>query len=172
MAFKSVIKLVDGLFTSRLRYGIQLLGKVRISTEDPVGAEFRAIQLVQNNLLRTLNGTKIKDMVSISSMLDKFSMQSVNQLNAGVKLLEVWKAISVDDYPLSLKRQENNSLSTSTRADLAGRPIEIGKTTLTQKTSVSDSIHLWNRAPKKVQESKTLYQAKKEIKAYVKLLPI
>ena len=107
LAFKSIIKLVDGLFTSKLRYGVQLLGKVRTSMEDPVGAEFKAVQLVQNNLLRTLNGTKIKDKVSISSMLDKFNMQSVNQLNAGVKLLEVWKALTVDDYPLIIKRQEN-----------------------------------------------------------------
>ena len=61
-----------------------------------MGADFRAIQLVQNDLLRTINGTKIKDKVSISSMLDKFNMQSVNQLNAGVKLLEMWKALNVD----------------------------------------------------------------------------
>ena len=140
--------------------------------EDPVGAEFKAVQLVQNNLLRTLNGTKIKDKVSISSMLDKFNMQSVNQLNAGVKLLEVWKALTVDDYPLIIKRQENNTEGMSTRADLSGRPIEIGKTALTQRTSVSDSIHLWNRAPNNVKDSKTLYQAKKEIKVFVKLLPI
>ena len=59
MAIKSIIKLVDGLFTSKLRYGIQLLGKVRMSVEDPVGADFKAIQMVQNKLLRTLNGTFI-----------------------------------------------------------------------------------------------------------------
>ena len=105
-------------------------------------------------------------------MLDKFNMQSVNQLNAGVKLLEVWKALTVDDYPLIIKRQENNTEGMSTRADSSGRPIEIGKTALTQRTSVSDSIHLWNRAPNNVKDSKTLYQAKKEIKVFVKLLPI
>ena len=105
-------------------------------------------------------------------MLDKFNMHSVNQLNAGVKLLEMWKALNVDNYPLNIKRQENNIEGMSTRADLIGRPIEIGKSALTQKTSVSDSIHLWNRAPKNVKESKTLLQAKKEIKTYIKLLPI
>ena len=102
LAFKSVIKLVDGLFTSKLRYGLQLMGKVRTSNEDTVGAEFKDIQLVQNNLLRTLNGTKVKDKISIASMLDKFKMQSVNQTNASIKLLEVWKALNLDDYPLSM----------------------------------------------------------------------
>ena len=60
----------------------------------------------------------------------------------------------------------------STRADQAGRPIEIGKSALTQKTCVSDAIYLWNRALKDVTESKTIYQAKKEIKSFVKTLPI
>ena len=172
LAFKSVLKLVDGLFMSKLRYGIQLLGKVRTSMEDTVCAEFKDIQLIQNNLLRTLNGTKIKDMVSISSMLDKFKMLSANQLNASVKLLEMWKALNKDNYPLTVNRQENNANGMSTRADSVGRPIEIGKTILTQKTSVSDAIHLWNRSPKNVTESLSLYQAKKEIRSFVKLLPI
>ena len=60
-------------------------------------------------------------------MLEKFNMQSINQLNASVKLLEMWKALNVDNYPLSIKRQEINAEGVSTRADQAGRPIEIGK---------------------------------------------
>ena len=134
--------------------------------------EFKAIQLFQNNLLRTLNGTKIKDMVSIASMLEKFNMQSVNQTNAGIKLLEVWKALNVDDYPLLIKRQETKIESMSTRADLTERPIEIGKSALTQRTSISDAIRLWNRAPTKIKDSKSLNQVKREIKSYVKQLPI
>ena len=172
LAFKSVLKLVDGLFTSKLRYGVQLLGKVRTSNEDPECQIFKDIQLVQNNLLRTLNGSKIKDRVSIQQMLEKFNMLSANQLNASVKLLEIWKALNVKDYPLTIKKQENNEMGMSTRADSAGRPVEIGKTTLTQKTSVSDSIHLWNRAPIKVTGCVTIAQVKKEIRNYVKQLPV
>ena len=172
MAFKSVMKLVDGLFTSKLRYGIQLLGKVRTSSEDPLCAEFKAIQMVQNNLLRTLNGSKVKDKVSIKSMLNKFSMLSVNQLNASIKLLEVWKALKVDNYPLTIKRQEVTTNGTTTRGDSVGRPIEIGKTNLTHKTCVSESIHLWNNAPKSIIESASLYEAKKEIITFSMSLPI
>jgi hypothetical protein len=88
---------------------------------------------VQNNLLRTLNGTKIKDMVSISTLLEKFNLLSANQLNASVKLLEIWKALNVHNYPLSVARQEENINGMSTRGDMACRPKEIGKTILTQK---------------------------------------
>ena len=52
MSFKSVLKLVDSLFTSKLPYGIQHLGKVLTSSEDPEGVDFKAIQLVQNNPLK------------------------------------------------------------------------------------------------------------------------
>ena len=83
----SVLKLVDGLFMSKIRYGLQLYGKVRMSEEDPTNGELKAIQVVQNNLLRMLNRSKIKDKVSIDFMLKKFNMMSVNQLNAQIKLL-------------------------------------------------------------------------------------
>ena len=77
--------MVDGIFTSKLRYGLQLMGKVRTSIEDQETTEFKAIQVVQDNLLRLLNGTKTKDMVSIPVMLKKFNMLSANQLNASMK---------------------------------------------------------------------------------------
>ena len=168
----SSLKLVDGIFTSKLRYGIQLLGKVRMINEDPEVAEFKAIQLVQNNLLRTLNGTRVKDMISIASMLKKFKMLSANQLNASVKLLEVWKALNMDNYPLSINRQQNSTEGVSTRADLTGRPVEIGKTNLAQNTRVSNAVHFWNLTPSKVTESRLLYQAKKAIREFATNLPI
>ena len=90
--------MVDGLFTSKLSYGLQLMGKVRISIEDPETSEFKAIQVVQNNLLRLLNRTKIKDIMSIPVMLKRYNMLSANQLNASIKLLEVWKAINLKDF--------------------------------------------------------------------------
>ena len=99
-------------------------------------------------------------------------MKSVNQLNASVKLLEVWKSLNVEDYPLIIKRQEINSDAMSTRADLACRPMEIGFSVLSQKTCVSDAIHLWNKSPKCVTESNSISKAKKEIENFVKTLPI
>ena len=61
--------------------------------------------------MRALNGTKVKDMVSISSLLSKFGMLSVNQLNAQVKLAEIWKAINVEDYPLNVEQQARDVTS-------------------------------------------------------------
>ena len=106
------------------------------------------------------------------SLLEKFKILSVNQLNAQIKLQEVWKALNVENYPLKIAQQSINVSGVSTRADQKGGPMEIGKKLLTQKTSTSDAIRIWNLAPPNVTESKTIHLAKKEIKSYVKLLPI
>ena len=172
LSMKSVLRMVDGIFTSKIRYGLQLLGKVRLNFQDPVCADLREIQLIQNKLLRTLNGTKIKDRVSTVSLLTKFAMLSVNQLNAQVKLLEMWKVVIVDDYPLLIKQQKIPATGMSTRASQKGRLIEIGKSNTTLNTSTSDAIRIWNLSPVSVTEAKTLYQAKDAIKIYVKCLPI
>ena len=168
----SILKMVDGLFTSKIRYGLQLYGKVRLTASDPENVDFKSIQLIQNKLLRTLNGTKVKDMISTKSLLDKFGMMAVNQINAQIKLLVIWKSLNVLNYPLVIKQQSTDHTGIVTRADRHNRPVEIGKTSLMHKTCISDAIRLWNLAPEKIKNSLTVYSAKKEIKLFVKSLPV
>ena len=99
-------------------------------------------------------------------------MLSINQMNMQVKLLEIWKAMNIDDYPLRINQQGTNETGVSTRGDYKRKPIEIGKTTLTQKTCISDAIRLWNQVTDKVTNSLTVTQAKNEIKKYAMTLPI
>ena len=164
--------MVDGIFNSKIRYGLQLLGKVRLTALDTVCADLKEIQLIQNKLMRILNGTSLKDKVSTVSLFEKFGFLSVNQMNAQVKLLEIWKATRVEDYPLQVKHQSVPEVGTHTRAATSGKIIEVGKSNLTQKSSISDSIRIWNFAPNTVTEANSLYLAKKCIKNYVKSLPI
>ena len=62
---KSLLKLADGLFTSKIRFGLQLLAKVRLIDSDPVNQDIENIQKVQNKLPRMLTKTKLQDMVNI-----------------------------------------------------------------------------------------------------------
>ena len=172
LTMKSILKLVDGLFMSKIRYGLQLYGKVRMTAEDATRGDIQALQKAQNDLLRMLNGTSVKDGVSVESMLSKFKLDSVNQLNARVKLLEIWKARNIVGYPLQISQQSTYNQRVTTRADKKERPIEIGKSALTQRTCISDAIRLWNRAPESVTTSTSEYQAKARIKEFVKTLPI
>ena len=169
---KLTLKLVDGLFTSKVRYGLQMYGLVRSTSSDPVNEDLKAIQLVQNKLLRSLNGTKISDKVSTASLLEKYNMLSINQLNAKAKLLEIWKALNLTNYPLQIRKQSTAHNGATTRADSQQRPLDVGRSTLTKKTFISDAIKTWNNASEKVKSCLTQYQAKKEIKKFVRLLPI
>ena len=110
--------------------------------------------------------------MSTESLLKKFNMLSVNQLNAKAKLLEVWKALNLHNYPLTIKQQWTDHIGVSTRADTKKRHCEIGKTTLTKKTCISDAIKNWNLAPEKIKQCNTAYQAKKQIRIFVCALPI
>ena len=119
-----------------------------------------------------LNGTKIKDCISTESLLSKFGILSTNQLNAQVKLLETWKALFMEDYPLQVPLQSVPTQGMSTRAAIKGKPIEIGRSNLTKSTSVSDAVRIWNLAPESISGAKSLYQAKSVIKSFVRCIPI
>ena len=87
-------------------------------------------------------------------------------------MLEIWKAINIANYPLQIKLNSVKNLGAATRAACKGVPIEVGKTTLTQKSSVSDAIKIWNVAPSLIKDCTTVYQAKKEIERYAMSIPI
>ena len=119
-----------------------------------------------------LAGSKISDKVSIKSLLEKFNVVSINQLNAQIKLLEIWKSLNVEDYPLEIRQQETMENSTTTRAAARGKPCGIGRSNLMQSSCVSDAVKLWNMAPKEITECRSMYQAKNQIKKYIRTLPI
>ena len=57
-------------------------------------------------------------------------------------------------------------------ADANERTKEVGTSTIAQKTCISDAIRQWNIAPELLKNSKSLFQAKREIKNYARGLPI
>ena len=71
---------------TKIRYGLQLLGKVRQSENEPSNGDLHALQLIQNKLARALNNMKLSDHCSTKSLLTNLDMQSVNQLNAQIKI--------------------------------------------------------------------------------------
>ena len=122
--------------------------------------------------MRFLAGKRVSDRVPIKSLLEKFNTVSVNQLNAQIKLLEIWKSQNIQDYPLELKKHEAQDNVVTTRAVTRGRLLDLGKSTLTQGTCLSDAIKIWNSAPLTITNNISLFVAKKEIKKYVRSLPV
>ena len=168
----AILKISNGLFVSKLRYGLQLLGSVRWMQTDPTNQDMDALQKCLNKLLRALNGSKISDQISTKSLLSKFKLLSVNQMNAHIKLCEIWKSTHLKNYPIEttiIERQENGI---NTRARSAGLLIESKVTNKSQKTFVNNAIHIWNMAPSAIKDCKSFFSAKKAIKVFVSTLPI
>ena len=161
-------KIVDSLWTSKARYGLQLYGQVRLTEDDIKTATLESIQLTQNNLLRSIENVRVRDKVSIKSMLTKHNMLSINQMHAQVKLTEMWKATNFNNYPLNIARIQPANSGRESRSVTDGKLVE----PKTLNTFVGNATRLWNKAPLSIKNSKSISTAKKEIKKYCKSLPI
>ena len=171
---EKLMSVVHSLWVSKLRYGLQLCTKVSITASDRRSAAMKSLQLTQNRMLRALNGSKIKDMISIKSMLSKFNLLSVNQLSAQIKLIEVWKSLNVEGYPLTLDPYNKQERSIS--AELRPKPTRIFDDTFRLQISNhsfnADAARLWNLAPTSIKTATTLSTAKTAILKHAMALPI
>ena len=121
--------------------------------------------------LRILNGVRLIDKISSKSLAEKLGLLSVNQVNAQVKITEMWKAINCDSRALNITIKQKSSDAAITRADKNVTLMEQGLTELCKKTFLNDAAHIWNVTPDSIKTTKSIYSAKKAIKSFVKNLP-
>ena len=95
---------------------------------------------------------------------------SINQINAQIKLGDMWKATHLDNFPTKIKmlRAEDNSINIRARSngDLVVNRIYI----ITKETFINDATKAWNKAPINIRLSESLFSAKTKIKQFVKTL--
>ena len=172
VGLQALLKISDSLFTSKIRYGLHLLGSVRWLDSDPTNQDLQALQKCQNKLLRVLNGSKISDKVSTKSMLLKLKIKSVNQINAQIKLNEMWKSVNIVNYPIKTNVLVRTEDMAQTRAVTNGHLKEAPITNASQRSFIHDATHIWNKTPLNIKQCKTYSSAKLAIKAFVVTLPI
>ena len=139
---------------------------------DTSNKNIKAIQMVQNKMARLMNCKTLKDKVQTKVLLEKANLLSVNQINAKVKLQEIWKILNVPDYPIKIEVNRVHDGQVATRAMTKGTPIELGSTNLISKTCISYAIKVWNYAPADIKSCTSLYSLKRKVKDFVKTLPI
>ena len=57
-------KISNSIFMSKIRYGIHMFGRVRLTEEEPKNSELMVIQKVHYKLIRLLNNVQIKDKIT------------------------------------------------------------------------------------------------------------
>ena len=169
-----LINVIHSLWMSKLRYGLQLCLKVRITESDTRTSAHKSLQKTQNRMLRALNRSRIKDRVSAKSMLEKYDLLSVNQLAATIKLTEVWKINNQEGHPLRLEPYKPHS--TTVHHDLRNKPNRVFNDGCRLKNSGSsfhiDAARVWNAAPNSIKSAMSLNVAKSQIKIFCKSLPV
>ena len=125
-------------------------------------------------MLRLINNSRIKDKISVKSMLKKFNLLSVNQLAAQIKLQEVWKSVHIKKYGITLDPYNAHMPSTnlSLRPKVNRTFNDSSRLVLAEHSFTIDAAKLWNNAPSEVTSAKNLSQAKKASRAYALTLPI
>ena len=123
-------------------------------------------------MLRLLNGTRISDKISTALLLAKFNMLSVNQINAQMKLSEMWKAVNDEDHPFNLIKKESGPNVRSMRS-ITNEILPVQSfSELSKNTFINDGIKAWNLAPLQIKSCNLYASAKTEIKKFIKSIPI
>ena len=165
-------KISDSLFTSKIRYGIQLFGKVRINENDPNEALLESLQITQNKFARFLHGSTLMDRINTKTIYEETNLLSVNQINAQIKLSEVWKSMNNTKYPTQWTKRcdvlKREGLKNYNKPEIVIK----GSSMLQSQTFVNDAANLWNIAPLTIKNCTSLGSAKKQIKIFVRSLPL
>ena len=171
---EKIMSVVHSLWVSKLRYGLQLCHKVRLMDGDKTSTLMTSLQLTQNRLLRALNNSRTKDKISIKSMLEKFGLLSVNQLAAKIKLVEVWKSINKEDYPIQLEPYRDSGREKMHKLRPVPRRIfnESCRLKKFEHCFSIDAARIWNAAPKVITAAPSLSVAKSQIHLFCKTLPV
>ena len=157
----------------QIGYGLQLLGRVRVSAVDPVNGLLSKIQVTQNRMARFLNNSKISDKISNKDIYKKLNLLSVNQLNGQIKLPEFWKSLNNPNYPIkwdvkTLPTDGSSVMRSSNNMTLK----ESKHSRFTSTSFLHDAAKLWNLTPLTLREIKSIFAAKKQIRSFVTSLPI
>ena len=91
-------------------------------------------------MMRLLNGCRLLDKIKTQTLLKNVKMLSVNQINAQIKLTEVWKAVNDPNHPLKIEKLTHVNANCLTRAVKNEDLKEFGKSSIVQSTFLSDAV--------------------------------
>ena len=71
-------------------------------------------------------------------MLEKHNFLAVNQINAQIKITEMWKAVMDEDHPFKLKNVNDEDNKRPTKANAKGNIKLHRPTSLTERSFIND----------------------------------
>ena len=89
--------IAEAIFTSKIRYGVALFLKPVFDNEElkmqKLPDNTRALQVIQNDMIRTIFGLKIQNCINMKHIREKYKLMSVNQMTIYHSLLEAYNVM-------------------------------------------------------------------------------
>ena len=86
--------IAQGLIVSKLRYGLSVYSSLRFTESDKNSKESHKIQVLLNDVMRTLKGAKRKDKLHIEDLISEFPWGSYNRMALKTQICDTWKFIN------------------------------------------------------------------------------
>ena len=112
------------------------------------------------------------DRINTKQIYKETNLLSVNQINAQIKLIDVWKSINFPAYPTQWPKRSDEIKREGLKASNKPEIVIKGHSKIQSNTFIDDAAQLWNNAPSAIKNCKTISSAKKQIKIYIKTLPL
>ena len=112
------------------------------------------------------------DHISTRDIFNETKLLSVNQINAQIKITEVWKSQNITNYPTIWTKRNKVIKRPGLKSTNKPELMISGKSYLRSQTFYNDAAKVWNDVPVEIKKCKTLISAKKNIRKFVVTLPI
>ncbi len=160
------------LIMGKVGYGAAATYPVRFEDDEPADAASKALQVILNDVARSILGEKRSSKTRVAELLGRAGLTSVNRLTARAIATEAWKACRGSNEPEDLLKKllgEPGRMSRDTRAAAQDHlPPPLPRPA---RTFVWSAYKIWNSS-QKLREAKTLNVAKKVAQEISKSFPL
>ena len=162
--------IADAIFQSKLRYGIAAYTSPKFEfnhLEQPMDPNISKLQVVQNDMLRVLNGKTRSDHTNMTKLREELKIMSVNQMSCYHVAIEMYNIIN---------NASSDSLQRKMRIEQRGynlRSLEDGKVKVPEKgkKSCTGFSHYgpkwWNHLPSHIRKTTIRDIFKEKLKEFI-----
>ncbi len=160
---KALANLANALLTGKLGYAAAATFPIRLDPSEPISGPAIKLQVVINDVARTVGGKRITDRIPVANILKSTGLPSLNRLAVRAAAMETWKAVNLESAagiktPLGQLLGEPGSSVRATRSAEAALLPAI--TRVPVETFSEAARTLWNNYPE-LREAKTKSAAKR-----------
>jgi len=163
-------RIASAIIGAKIRYGIAVYGAVRKNASEPITTANKDLQVALNDAMRIATNCRLTDRVSVSDLISRTGIESVNRMSAQSKIMLAWQATKVPDSPLRDLFPEV-STEAALRSKARGDFRTSAKTSLGQRNLPDSAIQIWNQTPPELRRCHKKNTAKFECKKFVSSLP-